>query len=551
MRPWAGPPGRYGTTLALVVVLLVASAVVAGAAKASSSEPVFRVEPCPPDVFPAEVRVECGSVAVRESRARRHGRMIRVAAAVVRAPSPHPSRDPILFLNGGPSFGAISPFALGSYFAQAPYVQDRDLILVDTRGTGISRPRLGCPEFDHALESAFYSKPLVDSSWVADNSEAVEACRDRLSGRGIDLSAYNSAESAADLDDLRRALGYKHWNLLALSADGVLGLTYMRLFPSRIRSAILDSPASPQHLGELDYMRGLAENLERVFAGCAANAACNARYPNIRALFLDLVRKLQAHPRVIPIADFSPQPVKFRVDGVVFYRDALFGVFPGDRDFPDTIHTLLAEIWRSTHGELEAVIRERYGVGPFTSDSNAFVAEGKTMSYLCRDVHGFIGRQDIRRAARDLPALAPYFLDPHFGLPTGPAGCRIWGVGVADAAQHQPVTSRIPTLVLAGEYDTSVPAFIVRQIPPTLPNSFSYEFPAAPHGQLADYNPVSPCARSIADQFLRAPARRPDSRCVKTLPPFDFTPPSGITPQQRRPAPGRNDTAAVAFRPQR
>lgn len=132
-------------------------------------------------MFAPAANVRCGTIAVLENRARAHSRTIR-AAAVVPATARRPKSDPIVFLNGGPGFGTISPFALDGYFAGSGLVRDRDLILVDTRGTGISRPRSGCPE----------------------------------------------------LDDLRRALGYRDWNLLAISADGVLGLTYMRPFPARI-----------------------------------------------------------------------------------------------------------------------------------------------------------------------------------------------------------------------------------------------------------------------------------------------------------------------------
>jgi pimeloyl-ACP methyl ester carboxylesterase len=191
------------------------------------------------------------------------------------------------------------------------------VILVDTRGTGVSQPRLGCPEFDRATESTFYSKPFIGSSAVEDFSRAITACRDRLTAAGIDLAAYDSAESAADLDALRRALGYRQWNLFAASADGALGLTYMRLFPDAIRSAVIDSGQSTQHLGGVDYQRGLNELLQRAFAGCAANAACNAAYPNLRDVFFDLVHRLQAHPAVIPIPDFEPNPVTIRVDGVL------------------------------------------------------------------------------------------------------------------------------------------------------------------------------------------------------------------------------------------
>ncbi|MGZ5400777.1 MAG: alpha/beta fold hydrolase [Nocardioides sp.] len=494
-----------------------------------AAAPVFDRRPCPEGVFPDRLRVRCGFVAVPQRHGRPDGRMIEVAAAVVPASSPGPSRSPLVFLDGGPSFGAISPFAMGTYFKGAAYTVDRDVVLVDTRGTGLSRPRLGCPEFDRALESAWYSRPYVDTTYAEDHRAALRACRDRLEGRGVDLSAYNSAQGAHDLDALRRALGYRRWNLHAISADGVLGLTYLRLHPRHIRSVVLDSPVAPQALANLDYKRGLVENLERVFAGCAANPSCDDRYPGLRERFYDLVHRLEEDPRAIRVPDFRPRGIRFVITGAVVFQDTLFGVFPGDRFSPDNIPGLLSVLWRISHGELRSVYREVLGTGPLTANANDFVAEGKTMSYVCHDVQAFVTKRDRRQAARDVPELAQQFLDPDGDLPFGPTGCRIWDVGRASAAQHRPVSSRIPTLVLAAEYDTGVPASIVRQVPPTLRNSFYYEFPAAPHLLLSGANPVRRCARSIAVDFLDHPSREPDAGCVASLPAYDFTP-SGRRP---------------------
>ena len=65
---------------------------------------------------------------------------------------------------------------------------------------------------------------------------------ERLVGEEINLAAYNSPASAADLNDLRLALGYKEWNLYGRSYGGRLALTVMRDYPTGIRSVILDSP---------------------------------------------------------------------------------------------------------------------------------------------------------------------------------------------------------------------------------------------------------------------------------------------------------------------
>src|SRR3954451_4196493 len=272
--------------IAVIGAVLVVVASAPGGASAAS--PTIQASACPADTFPEDVDVDCGFITVPESRAQPQGRQITVAAAVVHASAQDPKPDPIVFLDGGPSFGAISSFALDAYFAGASYIEDRDLILVDTRGTGTSTPRLGCPELDEASVASSYSKPFVDSDFAELLSDATSDCRNRLTGEGIDVSAYNSAESAADVDDLRRALGYEQWNVMVFSADGVLALTYMRLYPGGIRSAILDSGQSTQMLEPLDYARGYRLQLERIFAGCEANAGCNAAYPGIRALFYDL-----------------------------------------------------------------------------------------------------------------------------------------------------------------------------------------------------------------------------------------------------------------------
>ena len=293
----------------------------------------------------------------------------------------------------------------------------------------------------------------------------------------------------------------------------------MRLYQQHIRSAVLDGALSNSYLHEPDLWRGRQELFRRVFAGCEANRACAQAYPNIRRLFYDLLDELSADPIVIDVPDFLPEPIAIRVDGFAFFRDEAFFLFP------ETIQQMFAEIWRATHGELEGVYRDGIGVGPFVSEADLFVAEGKTQSYRCRDLVSFVTRADLIKAARELPWMASYLLGPDYGWPTAPEGCRIWGAGRAEPAQHRPVKSRIPALVLAGEIDASVPPLITRRIPRTLPNSFYFEFPASGHLQLPTYQPVSECARRITDRFLDAPREDPEARCFGRLPKFDYTPP--------------------------
>ena len=64
------------------------------------------------------------------------------------------------------------------------------------------------------------------------------------SRKGSTSARYTSAESAADLVDLRAALGYDAWNLYGVSYGSRLAMTMMRDHPEGLRSVILDGAAT-------------------------------------------------------------------------------------------------------------------------------------------------------------------------------------------------------------------------------------------------------------------------------------------------------------------
>ena len=164
--------------------------------------------------------------------------------------------------------------------------------------------------------------------------------------------------------------------------------------------------------------------------------------------------------------------------------------------------------------------------------TNDFLAQGKTLSYACHDLVPSLTPRALRRAARELPPLAPRYLNPDYDLALGfttfvsPGGCRYWDVGRAPASQRQPLKTDIPTLVLAGEYDTSMVPYVVRKLRRGLTNHYFFEMPASGHLQLAAYNNGHTCARKITRAFLADPTAAPDSSCIDGLPKADFTPPT-------------------------
>jgi pimeloyl-ACP methyl ester carboxylesterase len=248
-------------------------------ASANDSGSSFQDADCPFPV-PNGYTIECGYLIVPENRARNDSGSIQLAVAIVRAPQAS-QQPPVLYLAGGPGSSALDEFLSDTEGWDYPFLQTRDLILLDQRGTGYSFPTLDCPE-------------LADADFTEGNPE--QECHSRLLAEGIDLTAYNSAENGADVADLRRALGYAEWDLLGISYGTRLALVVMRDQPQGVRSVVLDSPFPPNANTPIDEALNVWESLQTLFADCDADAYCRQNYPNLERVFLDTVADLNDQP---------------------------------------------------------------------------------------------------------------------------------------------------------------------------------------------------------------------------------------------------------------
>ena len=91
--------------------------------------------------------------------------------------------------------------------------------------------------------------------------------------------------------------------------------------------------------------------------------------------------------------------------------------------------------------------------------------------------------------------------------------CEEWGARIADEIEDEPVTSDIPTLILAGEYDPITPPVWGKMVAEDLSNSFFFEFPAVGHGASV----LNECPLSITLDFLNNPTTRPNIDCIAEL----------------------------------
>ncbi|MFZ0545433.1 MAG: alpha/beta fold hydrolase, partial [Candidatus Promineifilaceae bacterium] len=237
----------------------------------------YEASDCPFEI-PNGYDIECGYLTVPENRTSADSAQIELAVATVYAANQEAAANnpPVVYLAGGPGGSALDDFVADPESWNYPFLETRDLILIDQRGTGHSLPTLDCPEFQTA----------------ADNENPDELCYDRLVNEGIDLTGYNTPENAADIADLREALGYPEWDLLGISYGTRLALEVMRNHPQGIRAVILDSVFPPNADTPVDEIYSVTDALAQLYADCDRDDYCRETYPDLEAVFLDTVQRL-------------------------------------------------------------------------------------------------------------------------------------------------------------------------------------------------------------------------------------------------------------------
>ena len=380
---------------------------------------------------------------------------------------------------------------------------EREIIFVDQRGTHRADPRLGCPEWDQFLYDSV-SLPFAAQSTAAGDIAALAACRNRWSAAGIDVPAYNSTENAADIADLRLALGIESWNVYGVSYGSQLALILLRDHPQGIRSVVLDS-VSPQtnNIAET-WWSAPASSFKAIFAACAAQRACATAFPNLQADFTATVNRLDKVPAVVPVKDDSGALVTVDIDGFSFAYTLIMASERGDAaDVP----RMIADMARGDPAKVAAAYLALRGPSQFVG----LAGVGLALTVFCAE-HANLTTEAA--ALAHAKAVLPDFPDavlkvqPKQGRLFGQ--CPVYNAGVANAAVGAPVVSDVPVLILEGTFDAATAPRWVDLITPHLKNSQFAAFPFTGHFVLGK----SKCAQSIMASFLDNPMKPVDAQCA-------------------------------------
>jgi pimeloyl-ACP methyl ester carboxylesterase len=440
-------------------------------------------------------------LVVPEIRGKRGGRTIRLAVAIVPAASRNPASDPVVFMSGGPGGPALSS---AQDLVNMGLNGDRELIIMDQRGVGSSRPALDCREtarFRTRSIGLRYDAASIGRLLV----NAAAACRRRLARKGIDLSAYNTTENAADFAALRVTLGIRSWNVYSASYGTDLALVYTHRYPAGVRSVIIDSVVPPDVASLGWTWTSVKRGVDNLFAACAHQPLCDRRYPHLARTFTRLVRKLEAHP-VTTRAKVGGRQVKVVLDG-----GALVNWLQQHTLVPADIPADIYALARGSARPVAAFFAPLQASEP--------LSRGMHFSVICSEwVPYEPPSQVLRDGRRVFPDYPTSVLRQPPALPFMTQVCGAWKVHKAPKAIRARVLSTIPTLSIGGSFDAVTGTQWARYAVRKFPHATYINIPGVSHFVGLD----SPCTQHVISTFLASP-NAPDTGCVKALKPAPFT----------------------------
>lgn len=459
----------------------------------------------------------CGTLEVYEDRAARTGRKIGLRVAVMPAESPA-APDPLFILVGGPGQSAVSTSkAFSGIFA--PVLRERDVVLVDLRGTGGSNPLL-CPLSGVDDDPQSYFGAMLPAA-------PLRACLARLDA---DPRLYTTPLAMADLDDVREALGYRQINLYGSSFGSRAALEYVRRYPGRVRSAVLRGVVPPNMSVPLYYARDSQRALDLLFAECAADAACGEAYPDLPGT-LGAVRERLAR---------EPVPVEVRLPGV---EDRVFRFRLSLDDFNEALRNRLYDeesgeiplyLHRAARGDYSDFGRLALRLRR-TASQGQILSTGVFLSATCAEDVPFIDPAEAKRLAAGT-FLGTYRVDQQV------EACKVWPRGSLPDGYREDVRSDVPVLLLSGQRDPVAPPVWGEQVLRHLPNGHHVVLAQGYHGL------PGPCVSSLMNDFVRrGTAEGLDASCVERMEKVPFLLPADA--ESPRPAPAAARTAVPAAVP--
>lgn len=390
---------------------------------------------------------KCGKLVVPENRKNIKGNQVKIPFIYVRRPEQDSVKNISLFTTGGPGYSTI--VNINQINATSGFLKYGGFIAFDQRGTQKSDPVLNCPEIDEAVKKS-YRENLSKEDLTLD---AVKKCHERLSKQGIDLSAYNTTESVADINDLRKALHIESLNLVGISYSGGLMLTVARNHPEGVKLLILNSPLPTFVNYEEHGLYNINEALDNVFSKYSKEAGGD----NLKRRFQDYFTGITGKRFTINFTEkatgktFPVEYGKSELLDVIINRmnESQLPALPG----------IIDQIIRGKHDMVKEILDQAF-------DGNPGYALGMRYSVYCSGQIAYADPKLIDRQTEKMPWFSGYVFNN-----VNRKICSYWKVRAEPPVIKTPVRSYIPALLSAGEIDPWCRPSYNRLVKKAMPNS--------------------------------------------------------------------------------
>jgi pimeloyl-ACP methyl ester carboxylesterase len=416
----------------------------------SQNEGDLRWEPYKFAIDGKTIECELGRLMVRENREKPTSRLIEIAFVRLKSTAEKPG-FPVIYLDGGPGSSAIGLARVPDYMNAFQKLREvGDVILLDQRGVGLSKPNLTRATPESLPTDIFANKEKAQAEFTKRFREAAEYFK----SQGVDLSGYNTRESAHDVDDVRKAIGAAKMNLVGFSYGTHLTFATLRYHSPTINRAAVFGSEGPNHTEKLPSTSD--EAVRRLAKIAAADAAIGPKVPDLYATLKRILARFAKAPVKVTVTDRKTnQPVELLIDD--------YGLqFLIRMDLGDTNDLPVFPAWFYSMDNGDYSILARFAERRY----NQFGAGAPIMTVLVDNASGATAerRRQIDREAKT-SIIGNMMNFPSFEIP----GITD-GMDLGDAFRA-PVRTDVPTLFVSGDLDNNTQPFQADEIRKTFKTS--------------------------------------------------------------------------------
>jgi pimeloyl-ACP methyl ester carboxylesterase len=437
---------------------------------------------------------EFGELTVPENRKATNSRLIQLAFVRFKSTSQNPG-SPIVYLAGGPGSSGIGA-ARGTRFPLFMAMREvADVIALDQRGVGLSKPNLACKETVGFAPDKLQTRDDVLELYRKQS----RACAETFKQQGVDLTGYNTNESADDLEDLRQAIGAEKISLWAISYGTHLSLAMIKRHEKSLDRVVLAGTEGPAHTIKLPS--NIQKHLEHIDRLVKADATLHKEIPSFLSLVQTVFERVEHEPVTVEVMDANTkQLVKVVLNKLALQTLTAFSFGSGEGALP-------ARFYAMSKGNFSDAAQ---GWLNFSRGGSV----GSAMAYMMDCASGVSNerRQLIAREAKT--TLLGDIMDFPF-----PDVCDAWGNPDAGAAFRAATKSKLPTLFISGTFDVRTPPSNAEEVRKGFPNSVHLIIDGAVHS-----DPLFLSSPQIKDVMLEFMEGQKISTTNITIAPLKFAP---------------------------